>query len=103
MGPLATATDDKNPRANNPAYKHEPPVLDDDVSVGAGAVLLPGVHLYMGSVVGAGAVVTKDVHPNVTVVGNPAYPIQQVRDREATMRRLVLMFETWIREWARGS
>ena len=41
-------------------------------SIGAGAVLLPGVRIGENAVVGAGAVVTKSVLPNALVVGNPA-------------------------------
>jgi sugar O-acyltransferase (sialic acid O-acetyltransferase NeuD family) len=45
------------------------------VEFGTGSVVLPGVSLGEGSVVGAGAVVTRDVPPNVTVVGVPARPL----------------------------
>jgi sugar O-acyltransferase (sialic acid O-acetyltransferase NeuD family) len=47
-------------------------VLEDDVWLGAGAVLLPGVHVGRGAVVGAGAVVRGDVPAGTTVVGVPA-------------------------------
>jgi maltose O-acetyltransferase len=47
-------------------------VIEDDVWIGAGAVILPGITLGHGAVVGAGAVVTKDVPPYSIVVGNPA-------------------------------
>ena len=49
-----------------------PIVIEDDVFVGAGATVLPGVRISTGSVVGAGAVVTKDVPPGCVVAGNPA-------------------------------
>lgn len=39
-------------------------VVEDDVWIGYGAQILPGVTLHKGCVVGAGAVVTKDVPPN---------------------------------------
>lgn len=52
--------------------KSEPVVIEDDVWIGAGAIILPGVTVGEGSVVGAGSVVTKDVPPGVTVAGNPA-------------------------------
>ena len=50
--------------------------IDDDVWVGAGAIILGGVRLHQCSVVGAGAVVTKDVPPDTVVAGVPARPIK---------------------------
>lgn len=47
-------------------------VIEDDVWIGAGAIIFPNIHLGKGSVVGAGAVVTKDVAPHTIVVGIPA-------------------------------
>lgn len=46
--------------------------IGDDVWVGAGAVILPGVTIGRGAVVGAGSVVTKDVAPYAICAGNPA-------------------------------
>ena len=46
--------------------------------IGGGAILLPGVTIGRGSVIGAGAVVTKDVSPYSVAVGNPARVIRQV-------------------------
>ena len=46
--------------------------IEDDVFVGAGAIVLPGVTIKKGSIVGAGSIVTKDVPENVVVAGNPA-------------------------------
>jgi sugar O-acyltransferase (sialic acid O-acetyltransferase NeuD family) len=46
--------------------------VDDHVMIGAGAVVLPRLRIGAGALVGAGAVVTRDVPPGVTVVGNPA-------------------------------
>jgi acetyltransferase-like isoleucine patch superfamily enzyme len=50
-------------------------VVEDDASVGSGATILSGVRIGAGAGVGAGAVVTKDVAPGDTVVGNPAAPL----------------------------
>jgi sugar O-acyltransferase (sialic acid O-acetyltransferase NeuD family) len=55
-------------------------VIEDDVYVGTGAIIKqgrPGKPLVIGrgAVIGMGAVVTKDVHPGVTVIGNPARPM----------------------------
>ncbi|MBL6456271.1 sugar O-acetyltransferase [Belnapia sp. T6] len=46
--------------------------IGDDVWIGGGAIILPGVTLGAGCVVAAGAVVTRDVPPGVLVAGNPA-------------------------------
>jgi UDP-2-acetamido-3-amino-2,3-dideoxy-glucuronate N-acetyltransferase len=72
IGPNVTFCDDKYPRANNPNYHAEPPVVEDGVSVGAGAVILPGIRLGTNCLVGAGAIVTEDVEPSEVVYGNPA-------------------------------
>ena len=50
----------------------KPIVIEDDVFIGARAIILKGVTLGRGSVVGAGAVVTKDVAAGSIVAGNPA-------------------------------
>lgn len=72
IGPNVTFTDDKHPRVNNPEYHAQPPVIEDDVNIGAGAVILPGVQLGQGCTIGAGAVVTRDVPAGETWTGIPA-------------------------------
>lgn len=72
IGPNATLTDDKYPFAGNHTYRPEPPVLKDWCSIGAGAVILPGVTIGERAMVGAGAVVSQDVQPFTVVVGVPA-------------------------------
>lgn len=47
-------------------------IIEDNVWIGARAVILPGVRIASGAVVGAGAVVTRDVPANAVVAGNPA-------------------------------
>ncbi|SNS23653.1 galactoside O-acetyltransferase [Noviherbaspirillum humi] len=51
-------------------------VIEDDVWIGAGAVIMPGVRLAQGTVVGANAVVTRDTEPYSIVVGAPAHKIR---------------------------
>ena len=72
IGPNATFCNDKYPKSGNHDFKCLQTVIERDVSIGANATILPGVRLGRGCVVGAGAVVTKDVPPGMTVVGNPA-------------------------------
>jgi len=50
-------------------------VIGDRVWIGYRAIVLPGVTIGEGAVVGAGAVVTKDVEPYEIVAGNPARKI----------------------------
>ena len=51
----------------------KPVVIEDDVWIGARAIILPGVHIGTGAVIGAGAVVTKEVPDYAVVGGNPAH------------------------------
>lgn len=53
-----------------------PITIEDDVWIGAGAVIMPGVTLRTGTVVGANAVVTRDTEPYAVVVGAPARTIR---------------------------
>jgi len=53
-------------------------VIDDDVWIGANAVVLPGVTIGKHSVVAAGAIVTKDVPPHSLVAGVPAKIIKSI-------------------------
>jgi acetyltransferase-like isoleucine patch superfamily enzyme len=48
-------------------------IIEDDVWIGYGAILLTGVRIMHGAIVGAGSVVTKDVNPYAIVVGVPAH------------------------------
>lgn len=72
VGPGVMMTDDKYPRAGNRNYRREPPILRRGCSIGAGAVILPGVEIGAHAVIAAGAVVTRDVPENMTVLGMPA-------------------------------
>ncbi len=59
----------------------EPVEIGDDVWIGTGAIILPGVRIGNGSIIAAGAIVTRDVSP-MTIVGSPAASfIRSVPDR----------------------
>ena len=54
--------------------------FQDDVSIGAQCVILPGITIRAGAMVGAGSVVTSDIPSGVTVAGNPAEIIEDERE-----------------------
>jgi maltose O-acetyltransferase len=55
-----------------------PIVIGDEAWLGGGAIVLPGVTIGRRAVVGAGAVVTRDVPPDTIVAGNPARVIREI-------------------------
>lgn len=86
IGPNACLTNDRFPRAINPDgslkessdWQKSPIRIGYGASVGAGAVVLPGIIVGRFAMVGAGAVVTHDVGDYQLVVGNPARPMGKV-------------------------
>ena len=74
-GPNVTitgATHPLDPVARRETESGEPITIGNDVWIGAGAIILPGVTVGDGVTIGAGSIVTKDVPDRVVVVGNPA-------------------------------
>ncbi len=76
LGPnvaLLTATHPVEPGPRRDKWEAaEPIMLGDNVWLGGGAIVLPGVTIGADTVVGAGAVVTRDLPAGVVAVGNPA-------------------------------
>ena len=70
IGPSAALTNDPYP----PSGKLVGVTIEDDVIIGSRAVIKAGVTVGRNSVVGMGAVVTKDVPPDTVVMGIPAKP-----------------------------
>jgi UDP-2-acetamido-3-amino-2,3-dideoxy-glucuronate N-acetyltransferase len=73
IGPNATFTNDPFPRSKQTPPTFLKTVVRQGASIGANATILPGVTIGMQAMIGAGAVVTKDVPPHAIVVGNPAH------------------------------
>ena len=67
----------------------KPVVLEDDVLIGANAVVLEGVRVGRGAVVAAGAVVISDVPPETVVAGIPARIIKKKDEKAAAKTALV--------------
>ncbi len=80
IGPFVMIVDtgfhDLHNRAKVPPPK--PVEIEDDVFIGAKAVILPGVRIGRGAVIGAAAVVHRDVEPFTVVAGNPAVVVKRL-------------------------
>jgi UDP-2-acetamido-3-amino-2,3-dideoxy-glucuronate N-acetyltransferase len=79
IGPNVTFTNDKYPRAQG-EWKLLSTTVKRGASIGANAVITPGVTIGENAIVGAGSVVTKDVPSGSLVIGNPARIIRKVPD-----------------------
>ena len=70
IGPRVTFTNDKYPPSYGVHWK--PTLVKKNASIGAGAVILPGITIGVSAVIGAGAIVTKDVPDNAIVFNEHA-------------------------------
>ena len=107
VGPGAILANDKHPRATTPegrrlnedGWKRSGVIVGDGASIGAGGLVLPGVSLGAWCVVGAGAVVTRNVDAHSIVTGSPArhvglacvcgHVVEEFRDCESCGRSSV--------------
>lgn len=80
LGPGVVFTDDPHPVCPRYLDCVLGATVDDDVSIGGNATILPGVRIGAGSLIGAGAVVTKNVDSGVVVGGNPATVLKKVKE-----------------------
>ena len=70
IGPNATFCNDRYPKSKNKSFKLEPILIKKGASIGANATILPGITIGENALIGAGAVVTRDVSCNSIVIGN---------------------------------
>lgn len=78
IGPNVTFCNDKYPRSGNRNFNLLPTTIKHGASIGANATILPGIQIGQFAIVGAGSVVTKDVHDYQVVAGNPAKQIRHI-------------------------
>jgi phosphonate metabolism protein (transferase hexapeptide repeat family) len=69
--------------------------IGHDVWIGHGAIVLPGRHVATGSVIGAGAVVTKDIPAYSVAVGNPARVVRERFNADIVVRMQALAWWDW--------
>lgn len=71
IGPNVVFTNDKYPSIRE-GFVPLTTFIEDEVAIGAGAVILPGIRIGKGALIGAGSVVVRDVKEGIVVYGNPA-------------------------------
>jgi acetyltransferase-like isoleucine patch superfamily enzyme len=80
IGPNVVLTNAKYPRSPEVKDRLAGPVIRRGAKIGANATILPGVVIGEDSLVGAGAVVVRDVPPGTVVAGNPARILRDIRE-----------------------
>jgi acetyltransferase-like isoleucine patch superfamily enzyme len=89
IGPKAVLTNDRYPLRMRSQYKPEGPTIEDGVTIGANATILPGIRIGEGAFIAAGAVVLHDVPPWTLVKGNPGRICglpEKLRERNRALR-----------------
>lgn len=69
IGPNAIFCNDKYPKSKNKDFKLEPIIIKKGASIGANATILPGITIGKNALIGAGAIVIKDVNSKEKVIG----------------------------------
>lgn len=78
LGPNVTLTNDRRPRSRADGFNLTETRLEEGCSIGANATLLSGITIGRYALVGAGAVVTRDVPAHGLVLGNPGRVVGHV-------------------------
>lgn len=94
VGPNATFTNDKLPRSGQYPDHFLKTCVCRGASIGANATILPGLRIGEKAMVGAGAVVTRDVPPNAIVIGNPGRIVGYVETSSRSVTSLGMSAST---------
>ena len=80
---IATAAHPIDARLRQLGYQYNREVhIGNNVWVGAGSIIMPGVTIGDNTVIGAGSIVTKDIPSNVVAVGNPCRVLREVGEKD---------------------
>ena len=80
---IATANHPIDPELRYRALQYNKDVyIGDNVWIGAGVIIVPGVHIGKNSVIGAGSVVTKNIPDGVVAAGNPCRVIREISEHD---------------------
>ncbi|WP_407272067.1 sugar O-acetyltransferase [Radiobacillus sp. PE A8.2] len=86
IGPNVTidaGTHPIHPELRRKGVQYNLPVkIDDNVWIGAGSIILPGVTIGENTVIGAGSIVTKDIPANVVAMGSPCKVIREINEND---------------------
>ena len=69
IGPNVAFCNDKYPKSKNANFVLQKTIIKKGASIGANATILPGITIGENAMIGAGAIITKDVQNNSTVIG----------------------------------
>jgi acetyltransferase-like isoleucine patch superfamily enzyme len=87
VGPNSTFSNDPFPRSKTHLAEPSPTIIERGASIGANATILPNCTIGQHAMVGAGAVVTRDVPPYAVVTGNPAQVIRYTHGAPASREK----------------
>jgi UDP-2-acetamido-3-amino-2,3-dideoxy-glucuronate N-acetyltransferase len=79
IGPNVTFTNAKYPPQDKEVWSKNKTIVEDNVSIGAGSIILPNITIAKNTRIGAGTVVTKDTKENDILIGVPARTINRFR------------------------
>lgn len=88
IGPNVTFTNDKLPRSKNQNYKMELTTVRNGASIGAGATILCGIEIGKYALIGASALITKNVPARALVIGSPGKVVGWVNDDGTKMEKV---------------
>ncbi len=78
MAPGVTIANDPHPGCPQSAECMRGPIIEEGAQIGVNVTLLPMIRIGARSLIGSGAVVTRDVPPETVVYGNPARPVRSI-------------------------